>query len=40
VATYAVQWDAAHPLHVGQHRQLDYWTYLFTAFLNPPPATP
>jgi ABC-type transport system substrate-binding protein len=38
VATYAVQWDAAHPLHVGNTGNFDYWTYLFTAFLNPPPA--
>jgi len=40
VATYAVQWDAAHPLHVGNTGNFDYWTYLFTAFLNPPAATP
>lgn len=40
VATYAVQWDAAHPLHGGNTGNFDYWTYLFTAFLNPPPATP
>ncbi|CAG0934601.1 Periplasmic dipeptide transport protein [Thermoflexales bacterium] len=40
VASYAVQWDAAHPLHVGNTGNFDYWTYLFTAFLNPPPATP
>jgi ABC-type transport system substrate-binding protein len=38
VATYAVQWDAAHPLHTGRDGLFDYWTYLFTAFLNPPPA--
>ncbi len=40
VATYAVQWDAANPLHVGNTGNFDYWTYLFTAFLNPKPATP
>jgi peptide/nickel transport system substrate-binding protein len=40
VATYAVQWDAAHPLHMGNTGNFDYWTYLFTAFLNPPAATP
>jgi ABC-type transport system substrate-binding protein len=38
VATYAVQWDAANELHVGNTGNFDYWTYLFTAFLNPKPA--
>lgn len=37
LATYAVQWDAAHELHKGRAGNFDYWTYLFTAFLNPPP---
>ena len=37
VATYAVQWDAAHELHKGRAGNFDYWTYLFTQFLNPPP---
>jgi peptide/nickel transport system substrate-binding protein len=37
VMTYAVQWDAAHPLHVGRDGSFTYWTYLFRAFLNPPP---
>lgn len=37
VATYAVQWDAANPLHKGRSGTFDYWTYLFTQFLNPPP---
>ncbi len=36
VASYAVQWDAAHPLHVGRDGGFSYWTYLFAAFLNPP----
>jgi ABC-type transport system substrate-binding protein len=36
VMTYAVQWDAAHPLHVGRDGSFSYWTYLFRAFLNPP----
>ncbi len=36
VMTYAVQWDAAHPLHVGRDGSFTYWTYLFKAFLNPP----
>ena len=40
VTTYAVMWDAAHPLHVGRADQglFEYWTYLFAAFLNPPAA--
>lgn len=38
VATYRVQWDAADPLHVGNTGNFDYWTFLFTGFLNPPPA--
>ncbi|MDX2161473.1 MAG: ABC transporter substrate-binding protein [bacterium] len=36
VASYAVQWDAAHPLHVGRDGGFSYWTYLFKAFLNAP----
>lgn len=36
--TYAVQWDAAHPLHVGQEGLFEYWSYLFAGYLNPPPA--
>lgn len=36
VTTYAVQWDAAHPLHVGRETLFEYWTYLFAGFLNPP----
>jgi peptide/nickel transport system substrate-binding protein len=38
VVTYASQWDAKHPLHKGRTGTFDYWTYLFTAFLNAPPA--
>lgn len=34
VMTYAVQWDAQHPLHVGRDGAFSYWTYLFKAFLN------
>jgi ABC-type transport system substrate-binding protein len=39
VATFAVQWDAEHPLHVGKPESglFDYWTFLFAGFLNPPP---
>lgn len=36
VMSYAVQWDAAHPLHVGRNGSFTYWTYLFKAFLNAP----
>lgn len=38
LTTYAVQWDAAHPLHVGQEGLFEYWSYLFAGYLNPPPA--
>ena len=38
VATYAVQWDVANKLHVGNTGNFDYWTGLFGAFLNAPPA--
>ncbi|MBW4439213.1 MAG: hypothetical protein KME04_18885 [Pleurocapsa minor GSE-CHR-MK-17-07R] len=38
VISYAVQWDASNPLHVGRDGSFTYWTYLFAAFLNPPPA--
>jgi peptide/nickel transport system substrate-binding protein len=40
VTTYAVQWDANHPLHIGNTGNFDYWTYLFTQFLNAPPPQP
>ena len=36
VETYAVQWDAADPLHVGNTGDFVYWPGLFGAFLNPP----
>jgi ABC-type transport system substrate-binding protein len=39
VATYAVQWDPNHPLHVGNTGTFDYWTFLFTSFLTEAPAT-
>lgn len=39
VMTYAVQWDAANPLHVGRDGSFTYWTYLFKAFLNAPAAS-
>jgi peptide/nickel transport system substrate-binding protein len=40
VTTYAVQWDAKHPLHKGREGLFDYWTFLFAGFLNPPPPAP
>jgi peptide/nickel transport system substrate-binding protein len=36
VETYAVQWDAADPLHVGNTGNFDYWSAFFGGFLNPP----
>jgi peptide/nickel transport system substrate-binding protein len=37
VLSYAIQWDAAHPLHVGRDGSFTYWSGLFGGFLNPPP---
>jgi ABC-type transport system substrate-binding protein len=37
VATYSAQWDAKHALHTGNTGNFDYWTILFTKFLNAPP---
>jgi peptide/nickel transport system substrate-binding protein len=36
VLSYAVQWDAAHPLHVGRNGSFTYFPGLFGGFLNPP----
>ncbi len=36
VLSYAVQWDAAHPLHVGRDGSFTYFSGLFGAFLNAP----
>jgi ABC-type transport system substrate-binding protein len=38
VLSYAVQWDAEHPLHVGRDGSFTYFSALFGGFLNPPPA--
>jgi ABC-type transport system substrate-binding protein len=38
VLSYAVQWDAAHPLHVGRDGSFTYFSGLFGQFLNAPPA--
>ncbi|MCC7360849.1 MAG: hypothetical protein IT317_15310 [Anaerolineales bacterium] len=37
VLSFAVQWDAAHPLHVGRDGSFTYWPGLFGPFLNAPP---
>ncbi len=36
VLTYAVQWDAAHPLHVGNTGAFTYWSGLWGGFMNAP----
>jgi ABC-type transport system substrate-binding protein len=39
IVSFAAQWDAASPLHVGQTGAFDYWPALLGGgFLNPPPA--
>jgi ABC-type transport system substrate-binding protein len=40
VLTYAVQWDADHPLHKGRDNSFSYYPGLFGGFLNPPPPKP
>jgi len=40
VLSYAVQWDAANPLHVGRSGAFEYFPGLFGGFLNPPPPAP
>jgi len=37
VLSYVVQWDAAHPLHVGRDGNFSYFSGLFSGFLNAPP---
>lgn len=34
VLSYAIQWDASHPLHVGRDGGFTYWSALFGGFLN------
>lgn len=36
VMSFAVQWDAANPLHKGRTSVFEYWSGLFGGFLNPP----
>ena len=38
VMSYAVQWDANHPLHKGRDGSFTYFPALFGGLLNPPPA--
>ena len=38
VASWAVQWDAANPLHVGRDGSFTYFSGFFAGFLNPPAA--
>lgn len=40
VDTYAAQWDAKNPLHVGNGGTFDYFPALFGGLLNPPPPAP
>jgi ABC-type transport system substrate-binding protein len=36
IASFAAQWDAASPLHVGNTGNFEYWPGLWGGFLNPP----
>lgn len=36
VASYAIQWDYLHPLHVGRTSAFAYWGGTWGGFLNPP----
>lgn len=38
IASWALQWDAANPLHKGRTGTFTYFNALFGAFLNAPPA--
>jgi len=38
VLSYAMMWDAEHPLHVGNTGGFDYFSAFWGSFLNPPPA--
>ena len=40
VLSFAVQWDAAHPLHKGNTGIFEYWAGLWGGNLNPPPPPP
>jgi peptide/nickel transport system substrate-binding protein len=36
ITSFAVQWDAAHPLHLGNTSLFEYWAGLWGGNLNPP----
>lgn len=38
VMSYVVQWDASHPLHVGNTGAFTYFSALWGGFLNAPPS--
>jgi len=38
-ATYTAMWDAKNPNHKGNTGTFQYWSGLFSQFLNPPPPT-
>jgi ABC-type transport system substrate-binding protein len=38
VASFAVQWDAGNPLHVGRDGNFTYFNAYFGEFLNAPPS--
>ena len=38
VMSWAVQWDAANPLHVGRDGSYTYFSALWGGFVNAPPA--
>jgi peptide/nickel transport system substrate-binding protein len=40
VVSYAVSWDAEHPLHIGRTGTFDYFSALWGGFLNPPLPEP
>ena len=40
VASFAVQWDAEHPLHAGNDGRFAHMASWFGGFLNPPASTP
>lgn len=40
VVSYAVQWDAEHPLHIGRDGSFTYFGALWGGFLNPPIPEP
>ncbi len=37
VASWAAQWDASNPLHVGRTGNFEYFAGFFGGYLNPPP---